>query len=67
MHEVIRDPERVERPLSHLVEIEVVALLGVRVLCQAKNLDASRPHRVVDNAIQRADLVKIVQLMDIHD
>ena len=42
VRQVVRDPERIERPLAHLVEAQVVALLRIGVLGQAEDLHRRR-------------------------
>ena len=62
VHQVVRHPERIERALAHLVELEVVALLRIGVLGEAEDLDSRRPDRVVDDAAELAELVEVVEL-----
>jgi len=51
MHQMVRGPEGVEGTLTHLVEVQVVPLLGVFVLGSTNTLIA-RSHRVVDDAAE---------------
>ena len=57
MHQVIWDPERVEWPFTHFVQVQVVALLWIIVLSQTVNLDPRRTDRVIDDASELPQLV----------
>ena len=67
MHEVIRNPERVERAFTHLVQVQVVTLLRIGVLGEDEGLHAGGTDRVVDDAAELAELVEVVELADVHD
>ena len=67
VNEMVRDPERVQRTLAHFVEIQIVALFGVRMLGQTEDLDQRRTYRVVDDPAERAELVDVVELVNLHN
>ena len=67
VHEVVGDPERIQRALAHLVQVQVVALLRIGVLGEHERLHAGRADRVVDDAAELAELVEVVELGEVHD
>ena len=64
--QVIRDEERVQRPVAHLVQVQIVLLLRVGMLGQAVDLRQRRADDVVDDPAELADLVDVVELADLH-
>ena len=64
---MVWDKERVQRPLTHLVQIEIVLLLGIWMFGENIYLGQRRAHDVIHNAAQLADLFDIIDLANFHD
>ncbi len=65
--QMVGDEERVERPLSHLVQVQVVLLLGIGVLGQAIDLRQRRADHVIDDPAESAQFLDVVDASDLHD
>ena len=67
MHQMVRDKEREERSVSHLVETQVMPLFRVVVLGQTKDFRQGRAYQVIHNPTELAKLFDIVKLADFHN
>jgi len=60
VNELIRDEQGVERSVAHLVKVEIMLLLRIRVLRQAVDFRQRRADDIVDNAAKAAQLVNVI-------
>ena len=59
--------ERVQRPVSHFVQAQIVLLLGIGMLGQHVELRQRRADDIVHDAAQLADFIDVIKLADLHD
>src|SRR3954453_13606420 len=64
---MVRNKERIQRPVTHFVKVQIVLLLGIRMLSQHIDLCKWSSNHIINYSAVLAYFLDVIELANLHD